>query len=290
MNWQIAVILTGVLSGLAQVVGKKQVGSMSSFQSGLMRDLVTFAIVFFIYISEGNFHLAWPVIVIVGIGILESISIAIYFSAIRSGLAATAVFSYPFSQLLIVLSAGIMFGEWKYFDVTTMRGIVNILALVLTSVLMVVYGGQAKVKQYKWSTALFISAVITVLGNIQSKWAVTTLGYTAATSMFFEYLGIVLGGIMFVYGRGQNLKLGLKAWGMGALQGVLFGVSALWYVDLLTTSPLGISSLMRRVTIVLVAVVFGLLGYREGKKMSVKQMVSLGIGIVIFAMVMFVNR
>jgi hypothetical protein len=290
MIWQVAVILTGVLSGLAQVVGKKQVGSMSSFQSGLMRDLVTFLIVVFLYITEGNFHLAWPVIVIVGIGILESISIAIYFSAIRSGMAATAIFSYPISQLLIVLSAGFMFGEWKYFDVTTARGVVNVLALILTSILMVLYGGKAKVKQYRWSTALFISAIITVLGNLQSKWAVATLGYSAATSIFFEYLGIVIGGLLFVYGRGQNLKLGWKAWGLGALQGVLFGVSALWYVDLLTTSPLGISSLMRRVTIVLVAVVFGLVGYKEGKRMSLVQMTSLALGIVVFAMVMLVNR
>lgn len=290
MVWQIAVIVTGLLSGLAQVVGKQQVKSMSSFQSGLMRDLVTFALVVLIYLGEGNFHVAWPALVIIFIGILESISIAIYFSAIRSGLAATAVFSYPFSQLLIVLSSAVLFGEWKYFDITTKLGVVNIFALILTSILMVVYGGNAKVKQYKWSTALFVSAIITVLGNIQSKWAVATLGYSAATSMFFEYLGIVIGGFVFVYGRGQNLKLGAKAWSMGILQGLLFGVSSLWYVHLLTTSPLGISSLMRRVTIVLVAVIFGLFGYRERQVMNKKQMISLVIGMLIFAMVISANR
>lgn len=290
MIWQIAVIATGLLSGLAQVVGKKQVGSMSAFQSGLIRDLVTFVIVVAIYLNEANFFVAWESVVIIGIGVLEAISIAIYFSAMRSGMAATAVFSYPFSQLLIVLAAAVLFGEWTYFDVTTTRGIVNIFALILTGVLMTVYGGGAKVSKYKWSTALFVSVIITMIGNIQSKWAVTTLGYSAATSMFFEYVGIVLGGFIFVYGRGQHLRLGLKAWGWGALQGILFGISALWYVDLLTTSPLGISSLMRRVTIVLVTVLFALFGYRESKSMSKRQITALMMGIVIFAMVMIVNR
>jgi uncharacterized membrane protein len=290
MIWQVAVIATGFISGLAQVVGKKQVGSMSAFQSGLIRDLVTFVIVLAIYLHEANFFIAWESVVIIAIGVLESISIAIYFSAMRSGMAATAIFSYPLSQLLIVLAAAILFGEWTYFDITTSRGVVNILALVLTAILMTVYGGGAKVSKYRWSTALFVSVVITMLGNIQSKWAVSTLGYSAATSMFFEYVGILLGGFIFVYGRGQNLHLGLKAWGWGALQGILFGISALWYVDLLTTSPLGISSLMRRVTIVLVTVLFALLGYREGKNMSRRQILALAMGIIVFAMVMSVNR
>jgi uncharacterized membrane protein len=290
MIWQIAVIATGLLSAISQIVGKKQLSSMSAFQSGLMRDLVTLIIVLFIYFREGNFFVSWQSLVIVGIGVLEAVSIAIYFSAMRSGMAATAVFSYPFSQLLIVLSAAAFFGEWTYFDVTTSRGVVNLVALILTTILMMVYSGSAKVHKYKWSTALFISAIITVLGNLQSKWAVTTLGYSAATSIFFEYLGIVLGGFIFVYGRGQSLSLGLKAWGLGALQGILFGVSALWYVDLLTTNPLGIASLIRRVTIVLVTVLFGILGYREGKNMSRRQMIAFGIGVIVFGLVMSVNR
>ncbi len=290
MIWQLAVIATGFLSGLAQIVGKKQVGQMSAFQSGLMRDLMTWAIVIWIFVKEGNFHFAWPAVVIVGVGILESISIAAYFSALRSGMAATAVFSYPLSQLLIVLFAALLFGEWKYFDLHTSRGMINILALVLTSILMIVYGGKGKVQKFHWSTALFVSAVITALGNIQSKWAVTTLGYSAATAMFWEYLGIVMGGTMFVYGRGQNLKLGWKNWGWGVVQGILFGVSALWYITLLKTSPLGISSLMRRVTIVLVTLLAAFLGYREDKKMSAKQSLSLILGIIIFGLVMTVNR
>lgn len=290
MIWQLAVIATGFLSGLAQVVGKRQVGEMSAFQSGLMRDLMTWVIVIWIFVKEGNFSFGWPAAVIVGVGVLESISIAAYFSALRSGMAATAVFSYPLSQLLIVLFAAMLFGEWTYFDLQTTRGMVNIFALVLTSILMIVYGGKGKIQKFKWSTALFVSAVITALGNIQSKWAVSTLGYSAATAMFWEYLGIVLGGAVFVYGRGQNLKLGWKSWGWGIVQGILFGVSALWYITLLKTSPLGISSLMRRVTIVLVTLLVAFLGYREDKKMNAKQGFSLILAIVIFVLVMSVNK
>lgn len=294
MNWQIAVIVTGVLSGLAQVVGKKMVMQMGAFQGGVIRDATILVMVVGVLMFGGGIPLSWswPVVAIFGFGILESVSLALYFSAIRTQMAATTVFSYPFSQLLIILFSGIFFAEWQYFDVSNIRGLVNVIALILTLALMMLYQGNGvKIKgRIRWSNALIFSAVIVALTNIESKWAVSTLGYSPAQAMLYEYLGLLAGGLGYVYLNKQTLKVGWSNLGWGMVQGVLFGLSSLWYVALLKDNPVGISSLLRRVTIVLISLMAAFWGYREGRKLTTRQIVCLGIGILIFGLVMTVNR
>lgn len=294
MNWQFAVILTGVLSGIAQIVGKRQVSQMSAFQSGVLRDSATLIMVFVILVWQRAIptSMPWQVWVIFFVGVLESVSIAAYFAAQRTEMAATAVFSYPFSQLLIVLGSGFAFSEWKYFSLSTLQGIVNILALILTFALMVVYqGGTAKLKgRWKWSNVLVVSAVVVAISNLQSKWAVSQLGYSPAQAMVYEYMGLLLGGVVYVGVRRQGIKVGFKNVAWGIIQGLLFGISALWYIKILSDHPLGISSMLRRVTIVLMTVSAGLWGWGERKRLSKTQIITLILGLLVFGLVMSVNR
>lgn len=294
MNWQVAVILTGVLSGLAQMVGKRQVSRMGAFQSGVLRDSATFIMVIIVLLWQGGIPLVmpWQVWVIFGVGVMESVSIAAYFAAQRSEMAATAVFSYPFSQLLIILMSGFAFAEWKYFDISTFQGIVNSVALLLTFTLMIVYhGGKDKIKgRLRWSNALVLSAIVVAISNLQSKWAVSQLGYSPAQAMLYEYAGLLLGGIVYVGVRKQGISVGWKSVGYGLIQGLLFGISAMWYISLLTDHPLGISSVMRRVTIVLMTVAAGLWGWGEHKRLVSRQIATLILGILVFGLVMAVNR
>ncbi len=294
MNWQVAVILTGVLSGLAQVAGKKLVMNLGAFQGGVIRDVTTLIFVIGVLMISGGVPTVfdWRVVAIFTFGLLESVSLALYFSAIRTQMAATAVFSYPMSQLLIILFSGIFFAEWRYFDFRHLQGAVNVIALGLTIVLMILYQGKGtQIKgRIKWSNALAFSAIIVALTNIESKWAVTTLAYSPAQAMLYEYLGMLAGGLAYVAYQGQTLRVGWRNVGWGALQGILFGVSSLWYVGLLRDNPIGISSLLRRVTIVLISLTVAFWGYREGKKMKREQVVSLVLGLLIFGLVMWVNR
>jgi uncharacterized membrane protein len=294
MSWQIAVVLTGVLSGLGQVMGKRLVMNLGAFQGGVIRDVTTLTLILGVLLAEGGIPttFAWPMLLIFVFGLLESVSMALYFSAIRSQMAATAVFSYPLSQLLIILFSSIFFAEWRYFDITTLQGVFNVVALVLTLILLVLYqGGIGKLKgKIKWSNALAFSAVIVALTNIESKWAVTTLQYSPAQSMFYEYIGMIVGGLAYVLYNRQSLLVGWRNLGVGVLQGLLFGVSAIWYVTLLVDNPVGIASLLRRVMIVLVALLAGLWGYGERKALTKHQMMSLGLGLIVFALVMGVNR
>lgn len=294
MNWQIAVILTGFLSGLSQIVGKRQVGNMGAFQSGILRDSATFALVLGILIWQKGLpnQIPWQAWAIFGVGILESVSMAAYFSAQRAEMAATAVFSYPFSQLLIILMSGFAFSEWKYFDVTTTLGVVNILALILTFALMIIYqGGKEKITgRIRWSNVLVLSAIVVAISNIESKWAVSQLHFSPALSMIYEYLGLLVGGIVYVVVKKQGMRVGWRSVGWGMIQGLLFGVSALWYVAILADHPLGISSMMRRVTIVLMTVVVGLWGWGEHKRLTWRQLLTLALGIIVFGLVMAVNR
>ena len=294
MSWQASVIATGVISALAQIVGKRQVSKMGSFQSGVIRDGATLILVMVILLFKGGIPtgLPWQAWVIFGVGLLESVSMALYFAAQRSEMAATAVFSYPLSQLLIILLSGVAFGEWKYFNVQTTQGIINLVALALSLALMIVYqGGKSQIKgKIRWSNALAISAVIVALSNIESKWAMAQLHYSPAHAMIYEYAGLLVGGLVYVKMRKQTLRIGWENVGWGTLQGLLYGISALWYMALLTNYPLGISSVMRRVTIVLMTVTAGLWGWGEQRRLTWRQGLALSMGLIVFGLVMAVNR
>lgn len=293
MIWQIAVGLTGVLSGVSQIIGKRQVDRMGSFQSGVLRDVTTLIMAITLAMYQGWFHWEWQGIVIFGVGLMESFSIAAYFAATRKHMSATAVFSYPFSQLLIILFAGIFFHEWRYFDIRHLQGIFNVGALCLTIILMWVYQSKSITKKeiFKgWSVTLMVSALVVAISNVQSKWAVANLGYTAAVSMVYEFLGIVTGGLFYVIYKKQGMNVGMKNTAWGIVQGLFFGGSALWYVGLLHDAPLGVASILRRVIIVLVTVGAGLWGYGESKKLEARQLIAIVLGLTVFGMVMFVNR
>lgn len=294
MSWQAGVIATGVISALAQMVGKRQVMRMGAFQSGVIRDLTTLVLVGGVVLARGMVpqSIPWQAGVIFLVGVMESVSMAAYYAAQREEMAATAVFAYPLSQLLIVLLSSIFFAEWKYFDLHTSQGMINTLAVGLTLGLMLMYReGKNKIKgRFRWSWVLIFSAVIVAFANIQSKWAVSQLHYPPATAMVYEFAGILLGGTVYVRAKKQSLRVGWGNMGWGVLQGLLFGGSALWYLTLLTNHPLAIASVMRRVTIVLMTAGAGLWGWGEHRRLSFRQIAALVAGLAVFGLVMGVNR
>jgi len=288
--WQVAVIVTGLISAVAQAIGKRQVARMSAFQSGLVRDLSTWGLVVALYLFQGEVKLGWASLVFVILGLLESVAMAAYYSAQRQQMAATAVFAYPFSQLLIILASGIWFSEWQYFDVTTARGAINSVGVVGLVVLMTQFQRNGKVKLGSWSTKLILSSLIIVASNVIAKWGVGSQDYSPVEYMFFEYLGVVLGGIIFVYGRGLSLRLTKSDWWWGIIQGLLFGVGALWYVSIIAEHPLSVASVIRRVVIVLMTVVLGLWGFGERQSLSSRQKWIMALGLLLFGAVILVNR
>jgi len=290
MNWQVAVILTGIISAVAQGIGKRQVARMSAFQSGLIRDGATWGLVIGLYLIQGEVQLGWPSLVFVILGLFESVAMAAYYSAQREQMAATAVFSYPFSQLLIILCSSVMFAEWQYFNLLTTRGIINTLSVVGLVVLMSLFQKKDKLKGSGWSMKLMLSSLVIVGSNLLAKWGVGTMGYSPTEYMFFEYFGIVLGGIVFVYGRGLSLRLEKLDWIWGTVQGLLFGVGALWYIGIIAQHPLSVASVIRRVVVVIGTVILGLWGYGERQSLSRRQKWLLVAGVVLFGLVMAVNR
>lgn len=290
MIWQVVVIATGIISAVAQAIGKRQVSRMSAFQSGLVRDVATWGLVIVLYLLDGEIKIGWASLIFIVLGIFESVAMAAYYSAQREQMAATAVFSYPFSQLLIILSSSIFFGEWQYFNIMTTQGIINALAVIGLVILMSKFQITKKVKINGWSAKLMLSSLIIVGSNILAKWGVGTIGYSPTEYMFFEYLGIVIGGIVFVYGRGLSLKMEKSDWAWGIVQGLLFGVGALWYVGIIAEYPLSLASVIRRSVIVLMTVVLGVWGFGESQTLTRRQKWMMGLGVVLFGSVVLVNR
>jgi len=287
--WQLAVIATGILSAIAQSIGKRQVTYMSAFQSGLLRDLTIFSIIAIIFVSQGTFSWSPLNFFFVAIGILESIMMAAYYSASRQEMAATSVFSYPFSSILIIITSGFLFGEWKYFDFTTTQGIANIATTILTLILISNFQ-NGKIKLSSWNIKLILSATMVAGANIVQKWAIATIGLRPAGYMIYEYAGLIIGGIIFVYGRKLNLKLTKKDFVWGIFQGILFAISILWYGEILRTYPLSLSSIIRRIAIVLGTTFAGLIIFGEHKSMSKSRYIQMFIDIIILVTTLFINN
>lgn len=291
MPWQVVTILTGLISGSAQVVGKRQVHRMSAFQSGLLRDFASFVVVSLLILWGGSLWLDWRVALIVILGLLEAVGMAAYFAATREHMSATVVFSYPLSQVLIVLSAGAFFSEWRYFDPRHFQGAVNISALVLTLLLLTGYqGGRVKGGKLRWSWLLVMSASVVAVSNIVVKWAVSVADISPVDYLFYEYVGLLLGGSIFLYGRGKHTRLGKHDLALGIVQGVLAVTGAIVYMSVLRFYPLSLASILRRVTIVMVTMLSGFFVFGERKGLTRGQWVRIGLGIVVFGLVMAVNR
>ena len=291
MDWRIAVVMTGVMSALSQIIGKRQVANMSAFQSGLIRDVTTLTLVVGLTMVSGDLTWRGYEWVFVTLGIFEAVSIAAYFSAQREEMSATAMFSYPLTQLLIILAAGIFFQEWRYFDPRTVVGLVNTLGVVTLVVLMSLFQQNQKGKpRGSWSTKLLLSSLVVVASNLIAKWGVGTIGYSPVAYMLWEYLGVVVGGAIFVYGRGLNLRVGAREWGWGVVQGIMFGLGAIWYVGILAENPLSLASVIKRVTVIVVMVVAGLWGYGEGRRLSAWQKWMLLGSAVVFGVVVVANQ
>lgn len=125
--------------------------------------------------------------------------------------------------------------------------------------------------------------------NLLAKWAVGEAGYSPVEYMIWEYGGIVLGGVGFVYGRHLNLRVGKVCWFWGIIQGLLFGWGALWYVGILVEHPLSLASIIRRVAIVICMVVLGLWGFGERRTLSTRQKWLLFGGMGLFGVVVAAN-
>ena len=292
ITWQVAVIATGILSGVAQSIGKRQVSRMSAFQSGVLRDGTILLVVAVVSAVQHLFGFAPLYLLFVGVGILESVMQAAYYSASREEMAGTVVFSYPLSSLLIVLSSGFLFSEWGYFDPRSGRGLLNIAALCLTLFLVFFYQKRddtlTHTKRFHWSVKLLASALMVVVANLAVKWAVAVAGVKPASYMFWEYLGLLFGGLVFVYARGQDLRVGRRQVVWGIVQGTLFAASVFWYATLRVTVPLSLSSIVRRVAIVTVTTLAGLFVFGEHKRITSGQWVSLALGFGVLAMLLAV--
>lgn len=288
LSWQWWVVIAGLCSGLAQVVGKRQVSYMSAFQSGVLRDSTILIIVGAMILMQNQLHFGIWSLSFLLIGILESVMIAAYYSASRDELASTVIFSYPLSSVLIVGLSGALFGEWQYFDVRTTVGLINTVSLAMVVGLMLLYQ-DGNLKKTRWSTKIILSSLMVVVSNIAIKWAVTNLGLMPTDYFLYEYIGLVGGGLMYVYWRGQSMRVGGKSLVLGAVQGLLFAISIILFAEILRSYPLSLASLIRRVVIVMVTVIAAFGWYKEGRALSLRQVVCLVGGVVVLGVVMLAN-
>lgn len=288
MNWQIWVLLSGVLTGLGQMIGKSQIHKISASQMGIIRDSAGLLVAVVLWIAMGSVNGGWQMIAGVMNGAMVAVGVAIYFVAVRSSFSGASMFGYLISQILIVASSAFIFGEWIYFDPATTRGIGNILVLLLTILSMLFFTQSIKIGK-KWFGLIFLSALINMAGNLVAKSIVS--GPTNVWAYFLaEQTGLTLAGVAILVIRRQNLRIGWENARVGVLQGIVAILGPIIYLNVLSVEPLSLASLVRRIASIIVTSVAGLWWYKEGKQLGRRGWIGLGMGLVAFLMVMIVNR
>jgi len=288
LPWQFWVLLSGVVTGLAQMLGKSQVHKISAAQMGALRDISGGIVAFFIWRLLGSGFEGYSGIIAFSNGALVAVGVALYFKAVRSSLSGSTIFGYLVSQVMIVLSSAFIFAEWVYFDPRTWVGLGNLLAFVLTVFSMLVYVKSLKLGR-KWVILLLMSAVINVVGNLVAKFFVS--GQMNVWNYFFlEQEGLAVASVAILFLRGQNLRVGWKNARIGVLQGMIALLGPIIYLNILAENPLSLASLVRRIAAIGVTSVSGLLYYKEKDKMGRRAWISLAVAILAFGIVMFVNR
>lgn len=293
-SWAVWVLISGVVTGLAQTLGKNQIHKISALQMGVLRDVTGFGVAVIVWLALGTGRSAWAggegwgMLIGMGNGAMVAVGVACYFIATRTNFSGASVFGYLLSQILIVASSAVVFAEWVYFDPTTARGQGNLAALLLTILAMVTYVQSLQLGR-KWVGLLIVSALINVVGNLVAKYMVA--GQMNVWNYFFaEQVGLAAAGVVILALRGQDMRVGWKNARVGVGQGILAILGPTIYLNVLVTAPLSLASLVRRIAAILVTVVGGLLWYREGVGMGKRAWISLAMGILAFGIVLVVNR
>lgn len=287
LPWQVWVLMSGVLTGLAQSLGKNQIHKISALQMGVLRDVTGWVLAIMVWRWWGTGWEGWQSLIAIGNGAMVAVGVALYFIATRTNFSGSSVFGYLISQVMIVASSAIIFSEWVYFDPTTGRGMGNLVALVLTIIAMLTYVHSLKLGK-KWVGLLLLSALINVGGNLIAKYFVA--GQMNVWNYFFaEQTGLMVGGVVIMILRKQNIKVGWHNVRVGVGQGILSILGPMIYLNVLVTAPLSIASLVRRIAAILVTVLSGLLWYRESERMGARAWISLAVGILAFGIVLCVN-
>lgn len=288
LPWQVWVLISGAVTGIAQSVGKSQIHKISALQMGVLRDVSGWVLAVMIWAALGTGWEGWASGIAMINGAMVALGVAWYFIATRSNFAGSSIFGYLLSQVMIVASSAIIFSEWVYFDPTTGRGLGNIMALLLTMAAMLLYVKSLNLGR-KWIGLLMASALINVAGNLIAKYYVA--GTMNVWNYFFaEQTGLMIGGIMIIGWRRQDMKVGWKNARIGVWQGLLSIIGPAIYLNVLVSAPLSIASLIRRIAAILVTVVTGLWWYRERDGMGRRAWISLILAILAFGIVMIVNR
>jgi len=288
MPWQGWVLLSGILTGGAQFLGKRQVKYTSALQAGMIKDLSMWVVVLIIAGVTGKGWAGWQSVLAMLNGAVVAVGIASYYVAVRESLSGTSVFGYLVSQIMLIVAAAIVFGEWRYFDMSRVEGRVNLAVTLGAMAMMWMYRGGGQLSSV-WSRYLGLSIVLNVIGNLVMKWLVAG-GMPVVAYQTGEATGLVIGGAMAMLLKGQNLRVEPKGWLVGMGQGLLTAGSIFCYTWVLVQNPLSIASLIRRMGVMLVTVGGGLWWYREKEGMSMSRYIVLGLAIAGFVVLSWLNR
>lgn len=289
MSWQVAILISGLLTGVGQFLGKRQVKHMSAMQSTIVSNIAGFGILAVVlFLTKQYLIFEWRLVFLLIFGVVESIAIAAYYSAVRESLSGATVFGYLLSQVIIVCVSFVMFGEWVYFDPATVRGVGNVSSLLLTMLALYFYSGTLAVGR-RWLAMITLSAMINAIGNISAKYFLK-MGTPPFLYLFVEQIGLLIGGLFYVSSRAQGLRLTVRSWKIGMLQGMFAVSGPMIYIYVLMTEPLSLASVVKRLVALFVTVLMGLLFYRERDNMGKRAWISLIVGLMAFGIVMGVNR
>ncbi|GEM_PF-5962613 len=289
ISWQVVVLLSGLVSGAAQSIGKRLVNRHGAVQVGFWREGAGLALFVLMaaLVGGSNWQVeraGWVFVY----GLVLSVSTSAYFAAVREDFAGTVAFATGLGQIFLVVLSSIIFAEWRYFDPRTLVGVANLTAVAVGVGSFFVYQAGFGGNRVKWNKMVTLAVAVNVFGNLYVKYTVVA-GMSSAPFLVYQNAGMLTGLLVLALVRGQSLRMGGRAELAAILQGLVGGLSVLVFLEILRTYPLSIASVVRRVATVVFTTSSGLWYFREKERLNGRRMAALVLGLVVFGLVLAVN-
>lgn len=284
--WQILILLSGLLSGFSQFIRKSQVHRHGVFQLGFWKDfggVLTLLPIFLASPHPLSYH--WQDGIAFALGIISSIGLGAYLSAMRHSLSGTAVFTYTAGQIIILLGAFLFFGEWVYFDPSSRQGLINLLSLVIFFVSIMMYAGKGS---WTWSKMIALNVAVNWVHNMASK-GMLSADYTAIRLSIIGYLGASIADYVLAKTKSQSVLIDRKDIWLGLFQGAIGSLAVLLYFHALTFAPLSFASMLRRVAIMTFTLLAGMFFFGE-RHAKPRELIGLGLGVLLFGLMTWANQ
>jgi len=278
--WQVLIIGSGLLTAVSISINKHQAHRASALQTVGYKYFINWLIIgclwwMFSKQVPGN----WWMFYVYGMAV--AIAVAVYTKALRISLSKT-VLTDPIAQLLGVVLALVVLGEWQLF-VAGLGGVKLLIALLLMPLALWLFYEPKAANSKLWMKLILVFILSMAVFKVIVKLFVDSA--PAVTVLFFQYFGSMTITLVGMLVKKRPFWINRKFAIRGLLQGAAGSIAILLLYTALRLATVTETTLIRSPLFVITASISGLWGFKEVQQMTRKKWLGAGMALVILFLV-----